>query len=59
MGFKFDLVKSGSVGLLDYVGSFSINQTFKFNLIGISSFSKKLLSKKNALLLMSISCSSS
>ena len=58
MGSEFDLIKFGSIGLLDYVGSFSTSQTFKFNLIGISSFSKKLLSKKNALLLMSILCSS-
>ena len=58
MGSEFDLIKYSSVGLLDYVGSFFISQTFKFNLIGISSFSKKLLSKRNALLLMSILCSS-
>ena len=58
MGSKFDLIKSGSVGLPDYVGSFSTSQTFKFNLIGISSFSKELLSKRNDLLLMSILCSS-
>ena len=58
MGSEFDLIKFGSVGLLEYVGSFSTNQTFKFNLIGISSFSKEFLSKRNALLLMSILCSS-
>ena len=58
MGFEFDLIKSGSVGLLDYVGSFSTSQTFKFNLIGVNSFSKEFLSKRNALLLMSILCSS-
>ena len=58
MGSEFDLIKFDSVGLLDYVGSFSTSQTSKFNLIGISSFSKKLLSKKHALLLMSILCSS-
>ena len=54
MGSKFDLIKSDFVGLLDYVGLFSTSQTFKFNLIGISFFSKELLSKRNALLLMSI-----
>ena len=57
MGSEFDLIKFDSVGLLDYVSSFSTAQTFKFNLIGISSFSKELLSKRNALLLMSILCS--
>ena len=58
MGSEFDLIKSGSVDLLDYIGSFSTSQTSKFNLIGISYFSKELLSKSNALLLMSILCSS-
>ena len=48
MGSEFNLIKFDSIGLLDYVGSFSTSQTFKFNLIDISSFSKELLSKRNA-----------